>query len=100
MANEAGDPPGGKGFWPDWITPRRIWEFVTNVARLERSVQHLETENVTLRSEVARLHEVVTAHEAQLRLLTTFVRDSLSNRLEARIEKLAADLLADREKRK
>jgi predicted RNase H-like nuclease (RuvC/YqgF family) len=97
VANEP-SAPGGKGFWPDWLTPRRAWEFISNVARLERQVQRLEAENRELRSELAEMRNLLTEHEAQLRLLTTFVRDSLTTRLEARIEKLASELVEARKK--
>jgi len=93
MADAPGSSPG-KGFWPEWLTPRRAWEFVSNVARLERSVLQLQEENRQLRAELSAIRESVVEHDAQLRLLTTFVRDSLSNRLEARIDRLAADILA------
>jgi predicted RNase H-like nuclease (RuvC/YqgF family) len=85
-------PSGPKGFWPDWVTPRRAWEFARNIIRLERNVASLQDDNQTLRSEIAKLHKSVTEHDAQLRLLTAFVRDSLSNRLEARIEQLAREI--------
>ena len=98
MANEP-SAPGGKGFWPDWLTPRRAWEFLSNVARLERQVQRLEAENRELRSESAEIRRILTEHEAQLRLLTTFVRDSLTTRLEARIEKLAAEIVEAKNKK-
>ena len=99
MPNEPGAPaPGGKGFWPDWLTPRRVWEFLSNVARLERKVQQLEGENREFRTELAELRRLLTEHDAQLRLLTSFVRDSLSNRLEDKIEKLATKLLAEKKK--
>lgn len=95
MAGRPGSPaPGGKGFWPDWLTARRVWEFLSNLARLERKVQQLEAENRELRVEMTQLRHLLTEHDAQLRLLTAFVRDSLSSRLEDRIEKLAADILA------
>ncbi len=99
MVNEPGSTPGSKGFWPDWLTPRRIWEFVASVVRLERSVARLEQENVALRAELAAVKNAVTEHEAQLRLLATFVRDSLNNRLEAKIEKLATEWLAEKTKK-
>ena len=67
MAGEPGVPaPGGKGFWPDWLTPRRVWEFLSNVARLERQVQRLEAENREIRAESTQLRRLLTEHEAQL----------------------------------
>lgn len=100
MADEpGGKAPGEKGFWPDWLTPRRVWEFLSNVARLERQVQRLEGENLELQRELAEVRKALTDHDAQLRLLTTFVRDSLSNRLEAKIEKLAAQVLENNKKK-
>lgn len=99
MADEPGGTPGRTGFWPDWLTPRRLWAFIASVIRLERSVARLEQENRELRAELTEVRKSVTEHDAQLRLLTAFVRDSLNNRLEARIEKLAAELLADRNKK-
>lgn len=94
MADGTGASPGDKGFWPDWLTPRRAWELARKVVSLQRTVDQVERENRELREEVSDLRRSVIEHDAQLKLLTTFVRDSLSNRLEAKIEKLAADLLS------
>lgn len=96
MADLPGSQPGGKGFWPDWLTPRRAWELARSIVGLQQTVERLERENRALREDVAELRKSLTEHDAQLKLLTTFVRDSLSNRLEARIEKLAAEILTRR----
>lgn len=45
------------------------------------------------------MQEQLIEQNAQLVLLTTFVRDSVSNRLEAKIERLAAELIAEKDKK-
>jgi hypothetical protein len=45
------------------------------------------------------MQQQLIEQNAQLVLLTTFVRDSVSNRLEAKIERLAAEILADKKNR-
>jgi ribosomal protein S3AE len=92
-------PSESGSFWPDWLTPRRAWEFIKNVATLEQSVTELRVENREIRSEIARMQQQLIEQNAQLVLLTTFVRDSVSNRLEAKIERLAAEILADKKNR-
>ena len=54
--------------------------------------------NLKFRARVQKLELQVAEHNAQLRLLTGFVRDSLSTRLEAKIDQLAAELLANKNK--
>lgn len=48
MPNEGED----KGFWPDWMTPRRAWNFIKNVATLEQSVETLKADNKEIRLEL------------------------------------------------
>ena len=98
MVVDSGGSPG-RNFWTRWITPSRLWEFAKTVAGLTRSVNGLEEDNRDLRARVSKLELQAAEHDAQLRLLTSFVRDSLSGRLEAKIEKLAAELLADKNKK-
>lgn len=71
------EPEGGKPFWPDWMTPRRWYEFTRNVIRMEGSVARLEVDNRDLRAEVRDLQRQPGETRAQVALLTDFVRDSL-----------------------
>jgi hypothetical protein len=93
------DDPVGKGFWPDWMTPRRAWEFIKNVATLEQSVDALKADNRQIRLELAKAQQQLLEQNAQLALLSTFVRESLSNRLDAKIERLSAELIAEKSKK-
>jgi uncharacterized coiled-coil protein SlyX len=98
MADLPTGSPGSKGFWPDWLTPRRAWDFTRNVINLERTVATLREDNRKLSDEMIEIQKTPADHDAQLRLLTDFVRDSLSSRLEAKLDRLAAELLANKNK--
>ena len=97
MEDEPGIVPGRR-FWTMWLTPHRLWEFGKTVAGLVHSVDELGNDNRVMRARVHKLELQAAEHDAQLRLLTGFVRDSLSNRLEGKIDKLAAELLANKNK--
>ena len=74
MADEPGPPAR---FWPEWLTPRRWWEFGAAVLDLQRSVAQLKQENARLRADVARLELAVERQGGQIEVLTRFVDSSL-----------------------
>ena len=73
MASEPGRGPQ-RGFWPDWLTPRRWRDFGANMLRIEASVSRLEEENAPLRKDIARLEREVERHGAQIEILVTFAK--------------------------
>jgi len=78
MPDDESDNDKNKGFWPDWMTPRRGWEFIRNVVILEKSVSKLSQENRDLRVQITQLQKQVSEQGTQLKMLTDFVRTSLS----------------------
>lgn len=87
MAESGGPDEGGKkstAFWPDWMTPRRAYEFARNVVALESSVTRLRDETRDLRIQVLQLQQSVSEQNAQLKLLIDFVKESINEKVERR----------------
>jgi hypothetical protein len=89
----------GSGFWPDWLTPRRVPEFARNVIVLEQSVKRLQEENRDLHQRMDRLQTQMTQHNAQLTLLVDFVKESIFESIDARTEVAVRKLLSRRRPR-
>lgn len=94
----ADDPVGepeesGRGFWPNWLTPRRGVEFARNVIALEKSVGQLRDENRAIRREVDNLQRQMTEHNAKLQMLIDFVQNAVSERIDTRTELVVRRLL-------
>ena len=73
------EPSEPKGFWPEWVTPRRWWEFTRNIVRIETSVSKLEIDNRELRAEIQDLQRQLAEVRAQTAILADFVRTSLKS---------------------
>lgn len=85
------DPQGG--FWPDWLTPKRAVEFVRNVVVLEASVKRLQQENRDIRLQMAKMSEQLAEQNGQLQLLVGFVKGSIDEKIELRVERAVFDVL-------
>lgn len=89
----------GSNFWPDWLTPRRLAEFVRNVFALERSVSRLQEDNRDLHERMARLQTQMAQNSAQLDLLVDWVKETLSERIDSRAELAVRRFLGERPSR-
>lgn len=90
-------PSSESNFWPEWIKPKRIGEFVKNVLKLENSVEKLKDETERHQGQVDRLQiqvEVLTARsEDQIKFIQAIAsRDSVI------VEKTIIDQLSDKNK--
>ncbi|WP_421725448.1 hypothetical protein [Bauldia sp.] len=92
---ETPDPERSGGFWPEWLTPRRAFDFARNVVKLEQSVQRLREDNRDLRVQLLRLQSQLSEHNGQLRTLTAFVREAMDDKIEIRAEKAVRRILAE-----
>ena len=47
--------PENKDFWPEWLKPKRLFEFAQNLLKVERSVTTLQIESRNLQDRVEEL---------------------------------------------
>jgi predicted RNase H-like nuclease (RuvC/YqgF family) len=88
-AESGGQPDLTKEQKQDFLSWRRIGEFVRNILRLERSVEALKKENKELDGRVITLQRQVDEQAGQLKVLLDFVNKALDERVESRAEEAA-----------
>ena len=69
-------PPGD--FWPEWLKPRRLYEFGQNVLRLEGNVGTLRQQVSELQDNVRILQTQVEVLTAENRMLSQFLQASIA----------------------
>lgn len=78
MAGDAPPPAPRSDIWPEWLKPRRLYEFGQNVLRLESSVGTLRRQVGALQDEVRTLQTQVEVLTAENRLLSQFLQASIA----------------------
>lgn len=72
---------------------KRIGEFVANVLRLERNVVTLTARIERLQEHNARMQRQLDEQTGQLKQLSQFLHDTLNERIDARAERAALQLI-------
>lgn len=93
MGEDEPNPADEAGFWPKWLTPRRIAEFAGNVWRMEKAVDALKEEQRELRAEVDAFQLQMAVQARQLEVLSTFIQTSLNDRIDMKAENAALKAL-------
>lgn len=90
-SSPSGQSPDPRGFLPEWLTPRRVFEFVRNVIRLEQSVETLKADKAEVERKLLALQRQLDEQAGQQKILLNFIGKALDEQVRARAEEAATE---------
>jgi hypothetical protein len=81
-----------RGFWPEWLTPRRAFDFARNVMKLEQSVEALKADKADLETKLLALQRQIDEQAGQQKILLSFIGKALDEQVKARAEEAANEI--------